>query len=308
MSRISLIYYDTSGNAHAYTDVLSFRIVKDYYLPYGTMSAEVVCPSEPPTPKKLVFKINGTIVHSGIVDKVNFRTEPGRKILYVESKSFTSMLCQNQMTPGLIADVSIGSLIHDYYTIPEISCEDDTSQINYIYCKKGSTMWNAVENFTQKLYNRYPYVRGNKVMTSLPSSPDIISAVSTEISSSGVIYDYTRMFSHMHMEDINGTFNTYNLTNPKAEEKNIVRHRQLDLDRQYLNDPALSLVHKSNFSNRIYLAKYIEISKAVACDLCDKVHSGLLQQNYINRIEISGSNGVEKTKIYAYYDDYCNNL
>lgn len=308
MSSAVLVYYDINGTAHTYTDVLSYRVVKDYYLPYGTMFAEVVCKEEPPPPKKLILKIDGSIVHTGIADTVSFRREAGCRLLLAESKSFTSMLCQNQMTPGLAADISIGALINNYYTIPEISCENDPAQANYIYCKTGSTMWNAVENLTQKLYNRYPYVRGNTVMMNLPPSPASVSAAASKIISTGVIHDYTRIFSHLHMEDVNGTYNTYNLENGSAAARNIVRHRQLELDRQYLNNPALSLEHKLHYSSRMRLAKYSEISGAVVCELCDKASGGTLFANSISRIEMSGADGMERTKIYAYFDDYCNNI
>lgn len=306
MNDVSLLYYDTSDVLHTYTDVFRFSVIKDYYLPYTIMSAGAFCAEQPPPPKKLVLKIDDTEVHCGIADRVRFVREAGGYRLLVESKSFTSMLTQNQMTSGLVSDISIGALLSDYYQIPEISCENDTTQANYIYCRKGSTLWNAVENLTQKLYSRYPYVRGNKVMMNLPATPATISVTNSQLISTGNVWDYTRMFSNMHMEDINGTGNAYNSVNSQAVACGIVRHRQLELDRQYLNDPSLSLVHKMNYSNRMHRAKYAEISEAVACDLCDKANAGELSAADISRIEISGANGMCRTRLWAYYDDYCN--
>jgi hypothetical protein len=297
------------GTDYPFSTGLNFYFVKDFYTPYTLLKATFANESNLCfEPIKISLSVNGITIHEGIADSVDFRQKCGQKLISVTSKGFTSMLCQNQMTPGLITDISLNGLFANYYTIPGISHVSDNTQANYIYCKEGSSMWDAAENLCSKLYGRYPYIRGTNAVTfSAPSSPTLFTVPSDKEISCGQVYDYTKIVSHFHMQDINGTYNTYNSTNTPAVNRNIVRHKQIALDRQHLDNPDLSLVHKTKYSMRGYNGKYIEYSGYLGEDLCDTLSCSLFPPGEsVSSIRIAGGRGEIITKTSVYYDSYCN--
>ena len=77
----------------------------------------------------------------------------------IESRGFTSLLCQNQIEPGLKTNISFNSLMDVYYTLPYVTHEDNSDTGNYIYVKDNSNMWDGVVNLSYKLYGNYPFIR-----------------------------------------------------------------------------------------------------------------------------------------------------
>jgi hypothetical protein len=123
--------------------------------------------------------------------------------------------------------------------------------------------------------------------------------------SSGVGMDTTKIVSDIHMQDINGSYSVYNLNNPIANNLNIVRHKQIDLDRQYLSNPQDALTHKVNFSMRGYYFVYATYNGYQGEDICDYVNFyNYFSHSRISKLEIDGNNGNIVTKVYAYTDNY----
>ncbi len=285
----------------------TFHFVKERYTPYTHLHLKFYNSYKIDYPITYVsLYINSKLVHFGLVDTCEYICENNTYSNDIYSKGFTSLLTQNQMTPGLVSDISLNSLMTDYYTIPEITYEDDAEIANYIFCKDGSTMWNAVENLTQKLYDTYPYIRGtNCVRMSAPD--DVITVTPTDIISRGTLRDYRRVVSHYHMQDINGDYGVYNSTNALANECAIVRHKEISLDKQFLNDPTISLGHKMKFCMRGYFSKYIEYAGYLGEDLCDRITcADWLDNAEISKIDVYGNGKYIKTRIDCYFDEYCN--
>ena len=157
--RLTLTLND--GTGHILKGGFNFRFVKERYTPYTHLHIHFNNHYSSDIEYKYVsLYINNKLIHFGHIDTSEYIIEGNTKTYDIYSKGFTSLLAQNQMTPGLVADISLNSLVNDYYDIPEITYESNGVTANYIFCKDGSTMWNAIENLTQKLYDTYPYIRG----------------------------------------------------------------------------------------------------------------------------------------------------
>lgn len=107
------------------------------------------------------------------------------------------------------------------------------------------------------------------------------------------------------MQDINGSYDVYNATDPRAEQLNIVRNKEIRLDRQHLDNPMLSLGHKFKYAMRGSASSYSEYAGYNGEDLRDEFRCGTVGGE-ISRIEIKGSGGLVRTLIDCYSDDYCN--
>lgn len=304
---VSLTSADSQEDVVTLTDVLSFRVVKEYYTPYTTFVAEIVYPRDlGHLFKKVEFILNGYTIHSGFLDSVIYTKRPNFNTITIQSKSFTSMLCQNQLEPGIKSSVSLNSLVDSFITIPEVIHEDNSNVVNYIYVKPTSSLWDAVINLTHKLNGGHPYIcENNKVMVSNKENPRVFDITKDIAISSGRGLDTTKMVSDIHMQDINGTYNTYNINNEHTEWFNISRHKQIDLDRQYLSNPQDALVHKVKFSMRGYNYGFASYHGYRGEDICDIVNIyEYFSNSKISKIEVTGSNGDVITKVYAYIDDY----
>jgi hypothetical protein len=300
----------TTYNDYVYVldDVLNFRLVREYYTPYSTLRVEAVSPEATGgLYKKVELLLDGTVVHCGLVDTATINRVPdGFDTLTVRSKSFTVLLCQNQLEPGIKPNVSLGSLIDSFISVPEVSYQSIDDTVNYIYVKSSSTLWDAVVNLTHKLNGGHPYVcESNRVMVSLKEDPYTLNLPQSVVTSTGTGLDTTKMVSHIHMQDVDGNYDTYNLDNPTAVSLNVVRHKHIELDRQYLSNPQDALVHKVNFSMRGYYFVYATYDGYQGEDIGDYVNLyNYYQKSRVSRLEVTGVDGNVSTKVYAYTDNY----
>lgn len=254
--------------------------------------------------------INGNPVHKGIVDTMQTEEKAGIKTLKITSRSHTSMMGQNEVTPGVLTNVSLVSLMSNYISIPYVYCENLTSTSNYIYVKEHSSLWDAVTNLCLKQYGTYPYIANiNTVRFTMPSSPKTVtlSRQNGNILSCGSFWDYTKALSHIHMADTEGTYNTFNKTDSLVPQRNIVRHKHIAFDRQWLENPEKTLQYRLNFGVRGYSQKFVEYLGFNGEDINDLLNFEDIQNKRISRIQIEAGEYGIKTRLSCYFDRY-NNL
>ncbi|MCC8068459.1 MAG: hypothetical protein LIO71_01670 [Ruminococcus sp.] len=308
MSNIITLRLTTSSDIeYVLNDILSFKIVREYYTPYNILTVKAVYPRDISVRfKKVELILNGEVIHTGLVDTCIVERVFDFETINIKSKSFTVLLCQNQLAPELKSNVSLSSLIDSFITIPEISHEDNEDVVNYIYIKNTSTLWDAVINLTHKINGGHPYIReSNKVMVSLLEDASIFNLSKSLVTSTGSGLDTTKIISDIHMQDIDGNYDTYNLNNPLASDLNIVRHKHIDLDRQYLSNPSDALIYKLNFSMRGYYFVYATYNGYLGEDIGDYVNFyNYFPKSRVSKLEITGKDGNVSTKVYAYTDSY----
>lgn len=79
-----------------------FFLTKDAYTPYTLFEGVFLTEkTDIANIKEVIFSVDQTDIHYGLLDSVDFCTLQGYKIIKVKSKGFTSLLCQNQPKPGL---------------------------------------------------------------------------------------------------------------------------------------------------------------------------------------------------------------
>lgn len=303
-NRIVLI--STDGSAFYEEDILSFRFIKDAYTPYTSLSVKIyahrrnysnIC--------QAFFYVNNIMIHHGLIDGADIENSNGSQIVNITSRSFTSLLCQNQIEPGLIFRISINKLMDSYYQLPYVTHEDNSDESNYIYVKNHSTMWDGVVNLSYKLTGMYPYISGtNCVRITADSDPPSFSYDDDQILATGMAYDFKRMISHFNMSDINGDYGNITLEDSFVTDKKIIRHNVFELDRQFLYDPQQALEYRSKFSKRGNMRVFCRYCGYNGEDLCDFISFGNISQKRIGRIEITGSSSGITTELSVYNDGF----
>ena len=285
---------------------LGLTLEREIYTPYDTMNGLFLTTAgaEVGTVTQLELLWNGASIFLGIADRVEKFRRDGVWMLRVKSRTFPSMFTQNELEAGLHSNLTLQSLVSGFYTIPHVTAEEN-SQTGYIFVREGTSLWDSVAIFVYKIAGRYPFVQNNHIRFTLDAQPAV--HVPAQITESGDILDSTKLFSHFHMEDIQGNPDAYSLENLTARQVQVVRHRQIGFDRQFLIDPNLALSYRSQFSCRGFRSRYVTYAGFENEQLGEKVRCGqLLQDQTICRVRLTfGSQGL-RTSLWAYEDGFYN--
>ena len=288
------------------TRLLSFHFVKEAYTPYTTLTAVIDTEEENfLSVCEALFYINDKLVHHGLIDSIEkTETEKGRTVT-LASRGFTSQLCQNQLQPGLIENISINSLMDSYYVLPFVTHENSSDSTGYIYVKSSSTMWDGVVNLTYKQNGIYPYIQGtNCVRTTAEQNPHTFTFDDSQLISRGSAGSFRRMISDFHMADISGNYGNCDLTDSEAVNRFIVRNRYLELDRQFLYNPQQALEYRDKFAKRASQRYFCRYSGYSGEDLNDLVSFGEISSKRICKIDIAGDYSGIFTELSVYYDGF----
>lgn len=296
----------TGSTYHDAPACLGLTLEREIYTPYDTLSGIFLTEEDADdcAATQLELYWNGSCIFLGIADRVEKYRQNGIWLLRVQSRTFTSLLTQNELEPGLHTNLTLQSLISGFYTIPHVTAESNPGT-GYIYVKDGTSLWDCVGVFVYKLANRYPFVRNNEVRFTL--EPDAAVHVPPQVVRAGTVLDSTRMFSHIHMEDTDGNPNVYQEENLAARPLQIVRHRQIGFDRQFVMNPGYALTYRNSFSCRGVRARFVTYAGFANEQLGEKVSCGqLLQEAAICRVRLSfGAQGL-RTSLWAYEDGFYN--
>ena len=291
-------YYDNN-------DVLSFRFDKDIYMPYTTLTARIRTPSEIANASEVLLSVNGFTVHHGLLDSIKQEQKAGFRFITISSRGFTSLLCQNQIEPGLKMNISFNMLMEDFYTLPYVTHENDPDDSSYLYIIPNTSMWDAAVNLTYKRRGTYPYIRGsNTVMMSPVASPVTFDFSNEQFISLGTEHINSRLASDYHMADINGDYGTFDLHDSDAAALKIVRHKYFDLDMRFLYNPQQALVYRDKYDFRGRERVFCSYSGYHSEDLCDVISFGSVSSERIGSVTIRGSSRGVFTETGVYRDKF----
>jgi hypothetical protein len=289
----------------AETACLAAVLENEAYTPYASLTATFLSRGEEIGEIHSVeLEYDGTVVFFGIADNVRQYRRNGAVFVHVQSRSFTSVLAQNELVPGLHANLTIDQLLTGFYSFPHVTYQP-YSGTGYIYVKDGASMWDSVINYAYKLTGHHPYIRGNRVCLTMPEQCAHVELSPAQVLEWGTTQDTTKFVSTYHMADVSDNYDAYQLENPPAVRAQIVRHKQLLLDKQYLSDPEGALRFRCQFSQRGWRSSYVTYSSYTAEQLCDRVSFGDFMQNAcICRIRMVFGSGGIRTTLWTYEDGF----
>lgn len=297
--------YDSDGSCRIEEVCFYFRYVKELYTPYVYFECRFLSSAaEIAEFNRVEFWIYGKVMHQGLVDSIDIRRSSNRYDVYVKSKGFTSLLCQNQPEPGMMRNVDLNGVIKTFPDIPYVTCEKSDVE-NYIYIKDGATVWDAVCSLGFRQTGLYPYIEGTNNVRITQRNPSRHCYLDERhILSTGVRHDFTRVISHVHMQDIEGNYNVYSKNSQSATDRNIIRHKQIPLDRQFLNNPDSALDYKLDFSLRGIVCNYIKYAGYNYEDLFDLITYGNFSRKKVHSVEVVFNGGMPVTQLGFYNDGF----
>jgi len=303
---VRLVLIKTDGSQITENNILSFTFRKEMYLAYTLLNARFMAENADLSDiAQVLFYAGEKLIHHGLLDSARLSRNEAGSFVSLSSRGFTSQLCQNQIEPGLVDNISVNTLMDGYYALPFVTHEDNSDTSSYIYIRNNSTMWDGIVNLSCKLTGIYPYIRGtNCVRITDEQSPASFTYTDDNIIESGVDEEYKALLSHFHMSDINGDFGVYYLENQSALAHNIVRHKFFELDMQFFYNPSQALDYRSKYSSRASKCCYVKYSGYNGEDLSDVMSFGELENVRICRIIIHGdSNGIT-TETGTFFDGF----
>lgn len=289
------------------TECLSLVLEREVYTPYSSLTAVFRQAAVGSEDIKRIGLVWGTQeIFLGTADRVEQYWQDGVCFVRVQSRSFTALLLQNELEPGLHANLTLGDLVQGFYTFPHVTYEND-ARTDYIYSTNKTSLWDSILHFAYKLTGGCAYTAENTVRLTMPADAPVRTLTSSLVTAYGSVYDTQRLMSHYHMEDISGNPNAYSRENSDAVAAEIVRHRQIPFDRQHLSDPNQALTFRDRFSQRGWRARYAEYCGFQNEMLGDRVQmQPFLDGERICRVRtVFGQNGL-RTRLWVYEDGFFN--
>lgn len=306
---IRLIVKCTGGTLIPLSHCIDFHFQKEYYTPFTTLSGTFITSKKIENVIDVTLMVNNSLIHKGIIDSFTFKETNSFSTISFTSRGYSSMLSQNEITPGLVTAVSLNNIMTRFFPIPNVTYEDISVTSNYIFIKDHATIWDGICNLCLKQRSIYPYIYGpNKIMFSKPTAPKNLTFTkkSGKIISFENSCEYGKILSDIHMRDANGEYNVYNKTDTDAANCGIVRHKHILLDRQWLDDPQKGLGFKFNFSMRGFKSESITYLGYYGEDINDLVSFNGIIERRISRLDLKGNSKGIITKLTCYFDRYCN--
>lgn len=297
-----LYYKKADGTEVSFDQIFGITFKKDAFTPYTTLTAVAAATPFPSDIHEIRLAVEAYTVHKGIVDSYKVVEEKGFKKAVITSRGYTSLLTENQLAPGLYTDISLNKLFKNYFTLPNITHEDN-SDLSYIYVNKGAAMWDGAANLSYKLKGSYPYIRKhNTVMMSMPTDAKNLAYTDEQIVSRGTELSTARMVSHYHMADIGGDYGKFESVSKEAVSRNLIRHRYFELDRRFLYSPQSACDFRTMMSERGYKRKFFTYNGYQGEDLNDLVTFGDTAEKRIKAIRITGNSKGVFTELSVYED------
>ena len=286
---------------------LSAVLEREAYTPYARVTAEFpMTGTTVPDVLRIALRWEGQEVFLGLPDRVERICRKGVWVVRVQSRSFSSLLTQNELAKGLHPDLTIGTLVQGFYQFPFVTYED-SPVTGYIYVKEGSSLWDSICAFTYKQTRHHPYVVKDCVMISPPIGGTLHTVPAALVTAYGQSDDTTRRVSCIHMEDVSGEPDAYRETDAAAVALGIVRNRQIPFDRQFLQRIEDAMTSRLLFSQRGGQAVFVEYAGFADEELGERVTFGThMQAMTICRVRMVWSGKGVRTRIWAYRDGYYN--
>lgn len=302
----SMTVVKTDGTQITAGRVLSFTFKKDAYLPYTTLSARAEIPEIMLSDAaEIRFSVGERQVHHGLIDKLKCEKSGGVHILSISSRGFTSLLCQNQIAPGLKSGISFNTLMDGFCNMPYLEHEDNSYDGSYIYVRPNTSMWDAAVNLSYKLCGSYPYIRGtNTVMMNQIPDPSDFTADGDKLITIGSELLCSRLTSNFHMANMGGDYGEFELTDEDVIARKIVRNKYFEVDMRFLRDLNMATEYRDKFDSRGWKRLYCSYSGYNGEDISDRISFGEVFAERIGSVDIKGSSRGVITEIGVYRDKF----
>ncbi len=307
MNSVKLQIVMQGGGFIFFTDCISFTFEKERYLHYSKAEGRFLLKTKPAflawQITKIYLWINDVRRHCGIPDSLSVVLGKEGYVLSFSSRGYSLLLSQNEPYPKINSNVTLDTLISKNLSVPEISCEQDTPQVGYIYVKEKSTVWDAVTAYSVKAVGNYPYIRGENKVCITPNVGGEIDLSDVNVIEDGLGLKSTQLLSTVNMADINGEY-SYTLSDNTAAQIGIVRNKYYPMDYQWLYSPSDGLKAKLDYAARGVRDHSVTYIGTLGEDIMDLISTGALKGRRVHYLKIWGNRQGMFTMLKSYEDSY----
>jgi len=306
MNDITLKLTSVSDEIYETKKCLSFRFEKEVYTPYSVLSGIFFTECDVMNISDVEFYIDGKLIHKGFVDIIEETESSDGKRISISSRGYSSLLLQSELPEGIISSPSLNSLF-SRVNLPNITHENSSSTVNYIYLKSHSSIWDACKMLCLKMHNSHPFISApNKV--SYTFSENTFSFEPKNIISKGNLLNLKNAVSDVYMRDLTDDaesgFSMY-VNDNEIRNLGIIREKYYAFDSMWAFDSYLGIQTKINLSMKGSRADFIKYDGYSGEDLNDTVIFNK-KSGRINRILVNGSKSGIQTTLWRYSDRYNN--
>lgn len=311
MSDSVILSLKTLGNTESteLQSCISFTFTKDRFIPFSRIDATFLCDSEIQGITEAELTVNNVLVHKGIIDSVDYNVTSECRTIRIKSRGYSCALLTNEVKEGIHYHATPQTILEEVPEISDIDIEDVTLKDSFVYFDTDSTLWTALTYLGLYSDSTLPFIGYTNTIRYTPYSRNInITPPQDKIISFSSSNDYTKIISHVHMKDTNGTYDTYNDFSQDAIDRNIIRHRYIPLDMQWLHMPESALTSRLDYSMRYIYSDsmtYIGFNGEDISDrfsiICDNTEKSDLD---IGAIMICGAKGIITTKLTTFHNRY----
>ncbi len=294
---------------------VSFSLEKDRYTPFSKFSGKFFIENDIDDIIDIKVIINTKLLHFGPIKTYQITSTCEGKYITITSHGFSESLLINKVEIGekseIKYNVTLSNLLDDYYSLPNITYEYSPESVDYLYIIDQTILWNLIIYFSLKMDWRYPFITECNRITYNPryNIHNIILDSSNALSYSWD-YDYKKIYSNLHMRDINGKFDNIDDINQFAIDRNFIEHKFVGHDKQWLEFENCGLpliINNSMIRYKSFSAVYKGYRKEDLGNkfkfIFDNSSTSLLE---INAMKVYGSSKGIFTKLTAFFDPYCN--
>ncbi|MBR1555904.1 MAG: hypothetical protein IJ644_11020 [Oscillospiraceae bacterium] len=287
---------------------LSLSLDREVYTPYESATAEFLSDgNDCNAVDRIGIYFDNTCIFLGLADNIRQYHRQNASLVRIQSRSFTSLLTQNELAAGLHSNLTMTSLMTDFYQFPSYITYENLSGNGYIFVKSGNTMWDGVVSFGYKLTGHYPYVLHNHICLSAPQASTPKQFQQSQVLEYGTVTDTIKLISHYHMEDISGNPDVYQQENSSASAFNIVRHKQISFDNSFLHDPNDALTFRNLYSRRGCNSSYLVYDGFQNEMISQHITFGThIQNETVCRVRTTFGTSGFRTRLDCYHDGFYN--
>lgn len=301
---ISILFRLLDGTSERADDIISVSFAKNRYKPCTEMSATILCPHRSAEIARVHLYIGGRLVHDGVFEYARREVREGRAVMHFRSRGFTVMLAQNEPVPGMNYQMDLTKLGLINTRIPNVMYEQGTAEVNYIYVKERSTIWDAVGAYAMKAYGNQPFIYGTNTVRVTKPTAQPVTIAADKVVACGDSTDRRSMLSTVWFADIDGNYSN-TMTSQTAEALGIIRQRYYPFDRQWMIEPNKGMALKLMTSARRSDANYVSYIGYSGEDLFTPFSADcgeLSISGEVHDLNVQAENGRVVTTLTAYSD------
>ncbi len=286
---LNLFAFDKDNNPVNLPDFLSLELHSEENVPSDLLHIKFSYFSCADTIRTIELKKANKSIFSGICDELIFEKSMSGNFVTLTFRDKMSLLIDNEALPAIYKNIT-AQVLYDRY-IKNLGFDgfvaDNSIFTGEFLIKKGTSVYDVLNDFCKTVYNSKPTVTDNKINFFSEKNTDCTAFCNKDYFKIKVSKYPSNLISKVNVKTSETDFYTTVTNNAFAQSKGIVRERYLDACNK--NTPmsvAKRMIDNSNNKYeeyKIYINDFVDNSVLEKCVIEDSFY-GKIENLYITKI------------------------